>query len=238
LSGATGDTGATGTAGTAGTNGATGAAGATGATGATGDTGATGATGAGATGPTGPTGPTGTTGLTGATGPTGATGATGDTGPTGPTGVTGATGPTGDTGATGPSGAGSVSFATQSTSFTVISPTYDSNTDGAGGTTGLAITVSGTHNAVVTVDTQWTNPSDNDFCAMSFSLSGATTLTASDVNAFGVFGNQIKGGMSMSGAASTALTLNSGTTNVIANYRAVAGGTCTFANSQVIVEVF
>jgi hypothetical protein len=74
---------------------------------------------------------------------------------------------------------------------------------------------------------------------MSFAISGATTLAASDARAVGVGMN---GGNSapvpFAGSGVYVVTLNSGTNTITANYRAVTGGTATFAAGSIAVIVF
>lgn len=88
------------------------------------------------------TGPKGDTGATGPQGPQGETGATGATGPQGETGATGATGPQGPQGATGPTGATGATGA--AAGFGTVSATVDSTS----GTPSVAVTTSGTNEAL------------------------------------------------------------------------------------------
>jgi hypothetical protein len=133
-----------------------------------------------------------------------------------------------------------VTSATQPASFVLpaASVGYNPNANGAGGTTGIPITVSGTHTVLVTVSMTAAAANDNDSCAIAFSLTGATTLAASDSTAFGVLTSGAKGGASTAGGTTIAVTLNSGTTNVIAQYKEIGSTNCTFTTSQVIVQVF
>jgi hypothetical protein len=75
----------------------------------------------------------------------------------------------------------------------------------------------------------------------SFVLSGATTLAAADARAAGLQITSGGGGSTLttfSGSGTYVVTLSSGTTTITANYRAIGGGTATFAASSIIVQVY
>jgi hypothetical protein len=103
------------------------------------------------------------------------------------------------------------------------------------------VTVSGSHTALITISTQCSNGTDGGGCIVSFALSGATSLAASDARAFGLLPGSagLKGGLDpISGSATYAVTLNSGTTTITAAYKDSALGTATFTTSTIIVQVY
>ncbi len=196
-------------------------------------------------GPQGSQGPAGAKGEAGARGSAGATGAKGETGPTGPagpkgdTGATGPPGPTGDmgqTGATGPAGPGStIISATGRIPFTSTASSYTMNAAGAGGLTGLDVTVASPTTATITVSSNFTSSVSGGGCLMSFSVSGATTIAASNNMAWGLSG--LTSGATQVGSATYAVTLNAGTNTFFTSYIATPGTTCSFFATQLIVTV-
>ncbi len=123
----------------------------------------------------------------------------------------------------------------QSASGTTTSTSYTPTLTGATGAS-TSVTVSGTHTALVTVSTQCSNGTNNKGCLVSFAISGATTLGASDTRAFGV--DTLSTGTIIAGGGTYLVTLSSGTSTFTANYRAGLGGTATFAASSIIVQVY
>ena len=208
--------------------------GATGNTGAIGNTGITGSTGAiGSTGIVGLIGNTGATGSTGFTGDIGGTGSTGATGSTGDIGSTGATGYTGVTGYTGATGAGtSISKASGSASLTTNSTIYTPPTTGTGAV--LSITVSGTHQVLITLTIVGNNTNNNGGAYMSFDATGGLVQLASDSYSVGSSGNDIAGPICVS--ASYLVTVATNTT-FTTRYR-VNSHSCTFLSSTIMAQVY
>jgi hypothetical protein len=133
----------------------------------------------------------------------------------------------------------------QSASGTTTSTAYTSTLTG-GTAASTSVTVSGPHTALVTITTNCSSSAVNGTptaCMASFAISGTTTLAASDSRAAGVHITAGSGGNSAqvsdySGGGTYLVTLNSGTNTFAANYRALGGGTATFATSSIIVQVF
>jgi hypothetical protein len=229
ISGPAGPEGAKGLEGPQGPEGPAGPQGSHGPEGAKGETGAR--------GPAGAAGAKGETGAMGPAGPKGDTGATGPGGPKGDTGATGAPGPTGDTGAsgaTGPAGPGStVMNATGSGLFSVTASSYGLNAAGAGGTTGLQLSVATATTVTITVSANFTSSVTGGGCLMSFSVTGATSISPSDDQAWGF--TDLSSGDILVGSGTYAVVLNPGTNVVFTNYRATPGTTCTYFATQLIV---
>lgn len=120
---------------------------------------------------------------------------------------------------------------TVATSQTTTSTTY---TDLA--TAGPAVTLTVGTQMLVTVGCQATNNTASDGALMSYSMSGAGTVAASDDRAFGI------GGFSGStpnliGSRTFLVTgLTPGSYTVKAVYKAVTGGTATFLSRQIIAQ--
>jgi hypothetical protein len=136
-------------------------------------------------GDVGATGATGLAGGTGGTGGTGGSGGTGGTGAAGADGTNGTNGTNGATGATGPTGPGNNVTTAAGTSITLASTDTKLTTraNGAGGTSGTAITVpSGSHTVLVTMGANCTYAVDGNGCVMGFQASPTGSTSASVTN--------------------------------------------------------
>jgi hypothetical protein len=119
------------------------------------------------------------------------------------------------------------------TSQTTTSTTYaDLTTVGPAAT--VSITSAGT--ALVMVTSQLSNSNGNRSCFMGFSISGASTVAASDTQSLNV--------VSLGGNSGTQMTatylvtgLTAGNNTFTAKYRA-SGNTCTFVNRSIIVTPY
>jgi len=116
------------------------------------------------------------------------------------------------------------------------STTYVSTPLGTGNAAAqVVVNVTGTHEALVSLNTSCSNASNNQGCLLSFAVSGATTLAASDARAVGI--ESLGAGAHFVAGAQYLVTLNSGSNTITANYRAT-GGTASFATSTILVTVF
>ena len=107
------------------------------------------------------------------------------------------------------------------------------NPFGAGGTSGLDVTVASATTVTVTVSSTFTSSVTGGGCLMSFSISGATTLAPSNDMAWGQSG--LTSGTTQAGSGTYAVTLNPGTSTVITSYIATPGTTCSFFATQLVV---
>src|SRR5215471_3152234 len=102
------------------------------------------------------------------------------------------------------------------------------------GTVGPAVTLETGTQALVTVGATMTNGTINDGAAMSFAVSGATTLAAADANA--VYLQNVASGQNFGYSFVSLVTgLTAGSNTFTAKYRAVTGGTATFVNRNIVV---
>jgi hypothetical protein len=216
-SGATGAMGPSGAQGTAGTAGATGSPGTAGAQGTAGT--------AGATGSPGTAGAPGTAGTAGAPGSPGTTGAPGTAGAPGSPGLDGAPGTPGATGA-----GGNPSRDDVATSEATLSPIY-TNLTTVGPDPVVTITANGTAMVILTSGIGTGTPTD--VCYMSFDLSGANTVAASDANSLANAPNA--GVVSRSSAVYFLTGLSAGATTFTAKYRTPGTTPCTFVGRNLTV---
>ena len=115
---------------------------------------------------------------------------------------------------------------------TTQSTTSDSYTDLA--TAGPAVTLTTGTKALVIVTGNMNCNSTNDRPFMSFEVSGATTIAASDINAAiaNVYNNNFK---SFRFSAATVVTLTAGSNTFTAKYRGDSGATFTFLDREIFV---
>ena len=120
------------------------------------------------------------------------------------------------------------------TSETTTSLTYTDLTTAGPSTT---VTVTATGKALVTVTGQVMNSLGGDGCNMAFAVSGSTIVAASDAQALSYInndGNQFNARSKQFSATYLVTGLTAGSNTFTAKYRAVTGGTCTFANRNII----
>jgi len=120
--------------------------------------------------------------------------------------------------------------------LTSTSATYAAPTTGTAAS--LSITATGTHRVLVTLTVNCFNTSNDSGCFMGFDATGGLVQSASDNFAVG---NGRSPGPSpdrtISQSASYLVTVT-GNTTFTAKYRRAAGGTATFASSNIIVQVY
>jgi hypothetical protein len=122
--------------------------------------------------------------------------------------------------------------ASVATAETTTSPTYtDLATTGPAVTATISATTPGSGRALVSVTsgTQATNGSTSMF--MSFAVSGATTMAATDTRALVLLGNNLQ----QASASFVVTGLNAGSTTFTAKYKVSGSGTATFSNRSIWV---
>jgi hypothetical protein len=97
-------------------------------------------------------------------------------------------------------------------------------------TAGPAVTLTTAGHALVTLSCQGFNNTASDSAAMSFAISGATTLAAADNNSVVITSTSNQSGTMVFYVATTA-----GNNTFEAKYRAVTGGTATFLRRNITV---
>jgi len=99
----------------------------------------------------------------------------------------------------------------------------------------VTVTASGLA-ALVTVTGQLSNSTNNRLCYMSFAVSGATTVAASDATAI-LYNTSVANTAAQMSATYLVTGLTSGSNTFTAKYRASAN-TCTFVNRNIIVTPY
>jgi hypothetical protein len=113
--------------------------------------------------------------------------------------------------------------------------TYAAPSSGTAAVT--SITVSASQTVLVTLTTTCSNSTINDGCYMSFKANnGASPGTAADSLAVGAA--SAGAGTLTAGSASYLVNVAAGTTTFTGVYKRQGGGTATFLDSRIIVQVF
>jgi hypothetical protein len=100
-------------------------------------------------------------------------------------------------------------------------------------TAGPAVTLTTGTQALVIITTRVSGSANSDNNYMSFAVSGATTIAASDANAINLGG--VAAGVNIRASAASSVTLTAGSNTFTAKYRSVNGNPTTWSNRQIFV---